>query len=130
MRIKQVSIMVENKEGKLAEATGFLASKNINLRALSIADTQSYGILRIIVDEPERAAALLTEAGYLTKLTEVLSVAVPDRPGGMDKIVRKLSSSGVGIEYAYAFPSSDPETAFMVLRVDDNDKAEAVLAED
>ena len=122
--------MVENKEGKLAEATGFLASKSINLRALSIADTQNYGILRIIVDEPEKATELLTQAGYLAKLTDVFSVAVPDCPGGMDKIVRKLSASGVSIEYAYAFPSSDPETAFMILRVDNNDKAEAILGKE
>ena len=127
MRIKQVSVMVENKEGKLAEATGFLASKNINLRALSIADTQSYGILRVIVDEPEKANEYLSKAGYLTKLTDVLSVAVPDCPGGMDKIVRKLSLGGVNIEYAYAFPSSDPQTAYMILRVDDIQKAEAIL---
>ena len=127
MRVKQVSVMVENKEGKLAEATGFLANEKINLRALSIADTQSYGILRIIVDEPERANDLLAKAGYLTKLTDVLSVAVPDCPGGMDKIVRKLSLGGVNIEYAYAFPSSDPQTAYMILRVDDIKKAEDIL---
>ena len=127
MRIKQVSVMVENKAGKLAEATGFLASKDINLRALSIADTQNYGILRIIVDEPEKAAHLLLEAGYLTKITDVLSVAVPDCPGGMDEIVKKLSAGGIGIEYAYAFPALKPGTAYMILRVDDNDKAESVL---
>ena len=127
MRVKQVSVMVENKAGKLAEATGFLASKDIDLRALSIADTQNYGILRIIVDDPEKAARLLLEAGYLTKITEVLSVAVPDCPGGMDKIVRKLSSGGIAIEYAYSYPSLEPGTAYMILRVDDNDKAEAIL---
>ncbi len=127
MIIKQISVMLENKDGKLALATGFLAEKNINLLALSIADTQSYGILRIIVDEPEKANKLLVEAGFIAKLTDVFKVAVPDCPGGMDKIVRKLSSAGIGIEYAYAYPSLEPGTAYMIFRVDNNEKAKSVL---
>lgn len=129
MKIKQISIMIENKAGKLAEATKILAERGINLRALSIADTRDFGILRIIVDDPEQANELLAKAGFLTKVTDVFSVAVPDHPGGMDEIVRKLASSGVGIEYAYAFPSSDPKTAYMIFRVDNNEKAEQVLSE-
>lgn len=119
--------MIENKAGKLAEATSFLAAQGINLRALSIADTHDFGILRIIVDNPEAAYELLLKGGFLTKITEVFSVAVPDCPGGMDAIVKELSAAGIGIEYAYAFPSSDPDTAYMIFRVDNNEKAEKIL---
>ena len=129
MKIKQISIMVENKAGKLSEATAFLAKNGINLRALSIADTQDFGILRIIVDNADQACKLLSDAGFLAKSTDVFSVAVPDRPGGMDEIVRKLSDADIGIEYAYAFPSSDPQTAYMIIRVDNNEKAESILSQ-
>ncbi len=129
MSVKQISVFIENKHGKLAEVARFLADHNINLKALSIADTQDFGILRIICDDPDTAKAVLLEGGYLIKRNNVLAVALPDQPGALADILDILSEAGVGVEYTYAFLSQKPGAgAYMIFRVDDNMQAAAALA--
>ena len=129
MSVKQISIFLENKAGQLAQATRILAEKQINLRALSIADTQDFGILRIITENPDRAVAELKQADYITKVTDVLAVAIADEPGSMAHILEILAQAEVSVEYAYAFTSSKAGTAYMIFRVDDNRKAASALSE-
>lgn len=127
MDIYQVSVFVENKEGKLADITEVLAKNNINIRALSIADTTNFGILRLIVDDPHRAEKAFRENGYTVSLTKVIGVEVPDVPGGISVAMRVLSDSGISIEYMYAFISHVDGKACVIMRVEDNAKASAVL---
>lgn len=127
MAIKQLSIFVENKAGKIVEVTELLAKNSIDLRALSIADTQDYGIVRAIVDDIEKAKTILEENGNIYKITEVIGVEIPDVPGGMSKVLSVLSDNGVNIEYVYAFISRSKDYAYVVLRVRDNEKAEKIL---
>lgn len=129
MIIKQLSIFVENKQGRMAEITRLLADNQIDIRALSIADTTDYGILRLIVNKPERAMEALKKEGMTVSLTNVIAIAVPDCPGGLNKAVEVLSAEGIGIEYMYAFLNPKRETAFVILRVEDNEKAIQVLLE-
>ena len=128
MSIKQISILIENKKGQLAETSRYIADHDINMRALSIADTQDYGILRIICDDPEKANAVLREGGYMTMITKVVAVANDDKPGSMADILDVLVGADVAVEYAYAFVSPKAE-AYMVFRVDDYDKAVVALTE-
>lgn len=127
MSIKQISVFVENKPGALAALTRFMAENDINLRALSIADTPDFGILRIITARPDRADGILKEAGYLTKLNHVLAVALPDRPGSLADVLGVLHKAGVGVEYTYAFVSYKPGEAYMIFRVDNRETAEKAL---
>lgn len=127
MGVKQISVFIENKKGKLAEATRFIAEHNINLKALSIADTQDYGILRIICDDTDAAQKALQSGGYITIINEVLAAAISDQPGSLATILEVLSEANVSVEYTYAFLSSKAG-AYMIFRVDDNQKAAATLA--
>ena len=127
MSVKQISIFLENKKGKLAQATKFIASHDINLRALSIADTQDFGILRIICEDPDKANEVLREGGFLTTMTKVLAAPISDKPGSLASILEVLSESNVMVEYTYAF-LSEKHGAYMILRVDDNQMAAAALA--
>ena len=122
MSIKQISILVENKKGQLAETCKFMADNAINMRALSIADTQDYGILRIVCDEPEKANEVLREAGYMTMISKVIAVAIEDKPGTMAEILGVLAAAEISVEYTYAF-LSPKAGAYMVFRVDDYKKA-------
>ena len=126
MIVKQLSIFVENKHGRLAEITRLLAENQIDIRALSIADTTDYGILRLIVNKPERAMEALKKEGMTVSLTNVIAIAVPDCPGGLNKA---LSDKDISVEYMYAFLNPKRETAFVILRVEDNDKAIQALLE-
>lgn len=128
MSVKQISVFIENQPGKLAEATRYIADNGINLRAMSIADTKDFGILRIICDEPETAAEKLRSGGYITNLTEVLAVGIKDAPGSLAGILEIISGAGVSVEYTYAFLGTRMAGAFMIFRVDDNAKAAAALA--
>ena len=127
MTFNQLSIFMENKPGKLVEALETLSGAGIDLRALSLADTADFGILRIIVNEPERAAEVLREAGYLVKTTEVIPVEITDKPGGFSSIMRVLADAGINVEYTYAFVAHSRDKAYVILRVNDNDDAIRVL---
>ncbi|MBQ3095270.1 MAG: ACT domain-containing protein [Clostridia bacterium] len=126
--IKQISVFLENKKGQLADVAAILGGKNINLHALSIADTQDFGILRLIAENPEAVAEIVKDAGYICSLTDVLAVSVPHTPGSLAHIVQILSAGGVDIEYTYAFASADADRAYMVFRVSDNMTAAALLS--
>ncbi len=127
MKLKQLSVFLENKPGRLRELCALLAENNINIVTLSLADTEQFGILRLIVKEHDKAKALLEENGFVAKLTEVLAVEVPDQPGGLSKILEIEEESGVSVEYMYAFTIKSGENAVLLFRFDDMDKAVAAL---
>lgn len=127
MTVKQISVFVENKPGQLAEFTKLLEKNNIDLLALSIADTQDFGILRVIVDDSYKTVCMLKEEGYVCSVTKVLAVEIPDRPGSLVKILNALGEGGVNLEYTYAFLSRKKDSAYMIFRVTDNAKAVEVL---
>ena len=127
MSVRQISVFIENKKGQLAEVTKFIADHKVNLRALSIADTQDFGILRIICENPENAEKVLKEGGYITTSTDVLAAAISDEPGSLAEILGVLADEQVVVEYTYAFLSAKTG-AYMIFRVDDNQKAAAALA--
>lgn len=129
MLIKQLSIFVENKSGRLAEITALLAGAGVDIRALSIADTTNFGILRLIVDKPDAAAEVLKGAGLTVSLTNVIAIGIPDEPGGFAQAMRVLADKEIGIEYMYAFISRDKGRAYVILRVEDNDAAVRALAD-
>ena len=123
MRVKQISVFLENKIGRLAEITSLLSQEGINIRALAIADTTEFGILRTIVDRPEEALKILRERGLAAKETEVMVVKVPDRPGGLARILEILKESAFNVEYLYAFVKQSGEDAFVVFRIENIDEA-------
>ena len=127
MRIRQISMFLENKPGQLSAACRTLADAGINIATLSLADTSDFGIVRMIVDDHERAKAVLSEKGHVVNVREVIAVCVPDRPGGMGEVMTVLDKAGVNIEYSYAFAFHKGEKAVLVFRFSDNDKAEAAL---
>lgn len=129
MAIKQLSIFLENKPGALIEITRALGEAHVDIRAMSIADTQDFGILRLIVSNPEAARDLLAELGCVVSITQVVAVAVSDRPGALTEVMCVLSEKEINVEYMYAFLTSKGRSAYVVLRVGDNDKASALLAE-
>ena len=128
MYITQVSVFVENKFGRLSEVLTELSNNNINIRALSMADTTKFGILRMIVDDTEKASKVLKESGVIVKTTPVIAIDIDDTPGCLAKIVEKLKNGGVSIEYTYAFVAKEENSAKVVLRVDDTAKAEEILS--
>lgn len=127
MSVRQISVFIENKKGKLAEATRYIADHDVNLRALSIADTQDFGILRIICENPDKANEVLQAGGYITTMTDVLAAAISDTPGSLANILEVLSEANIVVEYTYAFLSAK-SGAYMIFRVDDNQSAAAALA--
>ncbi len=129
MKIQQIAIFMENKPGHLQTICKALADNGISIRTLSLADTAQYGILRLLVDDGEKAKAALTEAGFVVNMTEVLAVEVDDKPGGLLRILDLIGAAAINIEYMYAFTFHHGEHAIMVFRFDDPDKAIAVLQE-
>jgi len=125
--INQLSVFVENKPGKLVEALEIIANAGIDLRALSLADTADFGILRIIVDKPSDALRTLQDAGYLVKSNEVIPVSVSDKPGGLAAVLRILANSHIDVEYTYAFVAHSRDKAYVILRVANNDAAVKAL---
>lgn len=128
MKIEQLSIFLENKVGRLAEVTEVLASSDINIRTLSLADTSDFGILRLIVNDHEKAKAALKEAGFTVGLTSVIAVEVPHKPGGLNSILHLLGKKGVNVEYMYAFMQKG-ENAVLIFRFNRPDAALEVLKE-
>jgi hypothetical protein len=129
MTIDQISVFVENEPGKLAGVTKILADANVDLRAMSIADTRDFGILRVIVDDAYGAIAALKDADYVVSVTKVLAVEIADRPGGLASVLAVLAGAGVSVEYLYAFVSRREGNAYVILRVEDTGKAVEVLGE-
>lgn len=127
MSVKQISVFIENKCGGLATVTDELAKAGINLRALSIAETSDFGVLRLIVDDVFAAGNVLKENNYIYSLTDVLAVAGEDKPGSVAKIVSVLAAENISLEYAYAFFAQSGGMACMIIRVEDNAKAAKIL---
>ena len=127
MRIRQISIFLENKPGQLSAICRALADANVNIATLSLADTADFGIVRMIVDDHEKAQSVLAEKGHVANVREVIAVCVPDRPGGMAEVMQVLDAAQANIEYSYAFAFHKGEKAVLVFRFDDNDKAESAL---
>ena len=123
MKVEQLSIFVENKSGRLAEVTDILARNGINIRALSLADTADFGILRIIVDDMEKTNTLLKDSGFTVGRNEVVAAEVPDRPGGLAGILSALQGNGINVEYMYAFVQKNEGNAVLIFRFDDIQKA-------
>ncbi|MBR5614426.1 MAG: ACT domain-containing protein [Clostridia bacterium] len=129
MFIKQLSIFVENKAGRLQDIINALGENDVNISALSIADTTDFGILRIIVDNPDKAKLVLKGMGVISKTTDVVAVYIDDRSGGLASVLNLVSDAGIGIEYMYAFLGRTEGKALMVLKADDEVKLEKVLME-
>ena len=128
MTLNQISVFVENKPGKLQLLTGILAENNINMRALSLAETSEFGIVRIIADNLDAASVVLKEEGFVHTITKVLGVSIPDEPGGLNRVLKVLSAAGVNIEYMYAFMGrQDPLHAYMIFHVQNTEAALAAL---
>ncbi|MBR3802427.1 MAG: ACT domain-containing protein [Clostridia bacterium] len=127
MAIKQLTVYVQNKKGSMAALTDVLAKNGVNIRALSIAETEDFGLLRIIVNDETAATKILEENGYLIKVIDVVGVKIGDKPGALTAALSVLDKADVNVEYLYAFMARTEKHAYVVLRVEDNAKAEAVL---
>jgi hypothetical protein len=127
MKVEQISIFIENKSGRLAEIARILGEADINIRALSLADTTDFGILRLIVNNAEKAKTVLKENGFTVNKTEVIAVEVPDRPGGLATILQMLDADQINVEYMYAFVERCAGNAVIIFRFDEIDKAIATL---
>ena len=128
MAVKQISVFVENKPGKLAELTDLLSQHKINLRALYLADAVDFGIARLIVDDIYNTSTVLREANYVSSIKDVLAVRLPDEPGGLFKVLDLLGKNGINVEYMYAFTTRIQGTANMIFRVEDNKRAVELLS--
>ena len=127
MRIRQISIFLENKPGQLSAVCRALADAGINIATLSLADTSDFGIVRLIVADHEKAKDVLSSRGHVVNVREVIAVCVPDRPGGMAEVMQTVDAAGVNVEYSYAFAFHKGEKAVLVFRFSDNAKAESAL---
>ncbi len=127
MLIHQLSLFVENRPGQINAPIKLLAEAGIDLRALALADTKDFGILRLIVSDWHKAKALLEDAGRVVKITEVVAIEVPDRPGGLSEVLQVLEAEQIGVEYMYAFGCSPGGEALMIFRFDRPDPAVAAL---
>lgn len=129
MKVEQISIFIENKSGRLAEVARVLGEKGVNIRALSLADTSDFGILRLLVDNTDVAQITLKESGFTVNKTEVVAVEVPDDPGGLYNILQVLDEAKINVEYMYAFVERNAGNAVIIFRFDEVDKAIAALSE-
>ena len=128
MSIKQISVFLENQPGALYAMTGVLAQNKVDMRALSLAETKDFGIVRMIVDNVYAATTILKDAGYVHSVTPVVGVAIPDTPGGLNRVLQVLTNERVNVEYMYAFlGGKDVDHAYMIFRVEDPAAAEAAL---
>jgi hypothetical protein len=127
MKVEQISVFLENKAGRLAEVTKVLGEGGINIRALSLADTTDFGILRLIVDQYDKAREILKQHGFTVGKTEVVAIEVPDRPGGLAWVLQILSDSAVNVEYMYAFVQHSGKNAVIIFRFDNLERAIELL---
>lgn len=128
MKVKQLSVFMENRAGRLAEVVRLLGEAGVNIRALSLADTSDFGILRLIVNNVDKAVKALRDSGHTVSLTDVVAVEVPDRPGGLASVLDPLSASGVNVEYMYAFVEKATDKAVVIFRFEDAEAALKALA--
>ena len=128
MTIQQISVFLENRAGQLAEITSLLAEHGIDLRAIHIAETTDYGVLRIIASRPQEAANILLSSGCILSMTPVLAAAVPDKPGGLAKLLAVVAQAGIDIEYMYSMFGNGDGLAYMIFRVTDVERLAAVLS--
>ena len=129
MKVEQISIFIENKSGRLAEVARILGEAGVNIRALSLADTSDFGILRLIVNDREKAKQVLKDQGFTVSKTEVVAIEVPDRPGGLSEILETLDGESINVEYMYAFVERCEENAVIIFRFDETEKAIKTLIE-
>jgi len=129
MRVEQISIFLENKAGRLAEVTRVIGEAGVNIRALSLADTSDFGILRLIVSDNDKAKAALKKHGFTVGKTNVVAVEVEDRPGGLNRVLEILSRQNINVEYMYAFVQHTGKNAVIIFRFDDTDAAISLLKE-
>jgi len=127
MKVEQISIFIENKSGRLAEVSGVLGDAGVNIRALSLADTSDFGILRLIVNDTDLAFKVLREKSFTVSKTEVIGVEVPDSPGGLSSLLQTLDKNDINVEYMYAFVERSGDNAVIIFRFDDVDAAIDVL---
>ena len=128
MSVKQISIFLENKPGKMCEMTEVLAANKINMRALSLAETEGFGIVRIIVDDVYEATTVLKDANYINKLTSVVVAQIPDVPGGLNQVLKVFAKDQINLNYMYALSAiTNSDNAYMVFRVNDHKAGEAAL---
>ncbi|MBD5506733.1 MAG: ACT domain-containing protein [Lachnospiraceae bacterium] len=127
MTIPQISVFLENKAGQLADITGILSDNQVNMRAINIAETADYGVLRLIVDDATKASSILLEQGFILTMTPVVGVAVPDTPGGLSKVLSLISTAGIDVEYMYSVFGQRDGKACMIFRVADTDGLTEVL---
>lgn len=123
----QISVFIENKEGRIKKAIDTLANAGVNIRALSVGDTTKYGILRLIVSDNEKAIKSLEDDGFIVKESEVIVIAVPDKPNGLNSTLAILDNADINLEYIYAFVSSNPDEAIVAMKVEDTKKAIGVF---
>lgn len=128
MKVKQLSIFMENRAGRLSEVLRLLGEAGVNIRALSLADTSDFGILRLIVNNVDKAVKALRDSGHTVSLTEVVAVEVPDKPGGLASVLDPLSAAGVNVEYMYAFVEKATDKAVVIFRFEDAETALKALA--
>ena len=129
MKITQISVFLENRKGRLCDVCTLLGENGINIRALTVAETESFGVLRIVVDKPETAVAILKKNSFVANVTDVVAVEVKDQPGGLAAILKVLSENDVNIEYMYGFVEKYSENALLVFRFEDADLAQKILME-
>jgi len=129
MFVEQISIFVENTEGRLAEVTAILRDANVNIRALSLADTTDFGVLRLIVNDNDKAEQALKKEGFTVGRTKVMAVEIDDKPGGLNKVLDPLCENEVNVEYMYAFANPQCKNAIMMFRFNDYDKALKILGQ-
>ena len=127
MTISQISVFLENKAGQLADITGILSDNQVNMRAISIAETADYGVLRLIVDDASKASSILLEQGFILTMTPVVGVSVSDTPGGLSKVLGVISRAEIDVEYMYSVFGQKDGQACMIFRVSDTDGLAEVL---
>ena len=128
MRITQISVFLENRQGRLFDVCSLLGNHNVNIRALTIAETESFGVLRIVVDKSEQAIKLLRDNHFVANFTEVVAIEVPDKPGGLASVLKVFADNDVNIEYMYGFVEKFSDKALLVMRFEDTDFAQQILA--
>jgi hypothetical protein len=127
MKLTQVSVFLQNKKGRLFDACDVLGRNKVNIRALIVAESEDFGVLRLLVDDPEKAARVLKKSGFVASFTDIVAVEVGDTPGGLAAVLKILDTNGLNVEYMYGFVEKASDKALMVFRFDEPDKAVTVL---